>query len=86
MHRGPRGITLVKKFLSIFSFYTGTKNFKSDCFILVYIFQGERSFFEFPIFPEYVLKNTENKKNASIPAASFWFSVFLSTYSGKSKN
>ena len=63
-----------------------TKNFKTDCFILVYIFQGERSFFQFPIFPEYVLKNTENKKNASIPGASFGFSMYLSTNSGKTEN
>ena len=69
-----------------FSILHWDKKFKHVCFILIYIFQVETSFFQFPIFPELVLKNIENEKNASIPGTSFWFSVYLSTYSGKTEN
>ena len=44
------------------------------------------SFSQFSIFPEYVLTSTENEKDATDIDAFFWFSVDLSTYSGKMEN
>ena len=82
-----KGYHFAQKFSKYFFHFTlGQKISKVIVLSWFTFFKGKEVFFEFPIFPEYVLKNTENKKNASIPAASFWFSVFLSTYSGKSKN
>ena len=43
-------------------------------------------FLNFPFFLSAYSDTQKTKKNASIPAASFWFSVFLSTYSGKPEN
>ena len=42
---GPRGISLTKKFLSIFSFYTVTNFPKIVCYSPIYTFRWERQFF-----------------------------------------
>ena len=83
---GQGGSVKEKKIKVFFHFTLGHLFFKIDWHNQAYIFQGERSFFQFSVLPESVLKNTENKKNASIPGASFGFSMYLSTNSGKTEN
>ena len=43
-------------------------------------------FFSISSFSFIGTQKHSKKKNATIPGASFWFSVYLSTYKGKSEN
>ena len=87
MAQWAKGYHFDPKFSKYFFHFTlGQKISKVIVLSQFTFFKGKNSFFQFPIFPLQVLKNTVNKKNATIPGASFWFSVYLSTYKGKSEN